>query len=326
MQETPYARLTLSNARVANSLMISWMQIAQIGCGSFHSKQGHVGVLGYLAAIYGLLSTAGADRQLYELGRKSLIALELELVDMTHDMQSGLGGLVHHHTVHGADISPSHLPRSGAPPGPSRQLELLEEGVRVFHEGRGSGRLLKVVPEDERGKPYRVQFDNGEVHSYSAASAAKLRVVTLSETLVPGARVFHDARGGGYIAKYNPDDARGKPYHVEFDSGEVHCYSESSVLKLRVIREQPTSSATAVDLASAGSMRASGGEEECTDDETQPPTIACSVHGVGRSLAKAGSDSSLESAPGQGLVDSKPASVPISGALNAKFVGSLFEV
>ena len=51
----------------------------------------------------------------------------------------------------------------------------LEKGARVFHEVRGWGKIVEFSPRDTRDKPYRVQFDNGEAHSYSRASAAKLK-------------------------------------------------------------------------------------------------------------------------------------------------------
>jgi hypothetical protein len=61
-----------------------------------------------------------------------------------------------------------------------KHLELLAPGVRVFHEVQRHGRVAEIVPDDEHGKlnskPYRVLFDTGAMHAYSAASAAKLRV------------------------------------------------------------------------------------------------------------------------------------------------------
>jgi hypothetical protein len=55
-------------------------------------------------------------------------------------------------------------------------LEALVEGARVLHDGRGPGYITEVDLNDPRGKPYRVVFDSGEVHSYSMLSAAKLKV------------------------------------------------------------------------------------------------------------------------------------------------------
>jgi hypothetical protein len=55
-------------------------------------------------------------------------------------------------------------------------LEALVEGARVLHDGRGPGYITQVELNDPRGKPYRVAYDSGEVHSYSMLSAAKLQV------------------------------------------------------------------------------------------------------------------------------------------------------
>ena len=77
----------------------------------------------------------------------------------------------------------THSPGDTTPQTLLAQLELLEKGVRVFHKGHGTGRITEIDPTSTRGTPYRVLFDNGEMHSYSAASAAKLKVVALSELL-----------------------------------------------------------------------------------------------------------------------------------------------
>jgi hypothetical protein len=60
--------------------------------------------------------------------------------------------------------------------------------------------------------------------------------------------MLHDEHGSGYIAEVNLNEKRGKPYRVRFDSGEVHAYSLSSALKLRVKRDIPIS-ATTIDPA-----------------------------------------------------------------------------
>ena len=81
------------------------------------------------------------------------------------------------------DVTPSGDGRARRLSGPSVPESLsvdvgegqLEEGARVFHEIRGWGQIVEFDPRDTRDKPYRVQFDNGEAHSYSRASAAKLK-------------------------------------------------------------------------------------------------------------------------------------------------------
>jgi hypothetical protein len=60
-----------------------------------------------------------------------------------------------------------------------------------------------------------------------------------SRLLVVGTRVRHEARGIGRIVEVNLADTRGKPYHVQFDSGEYHCYSAQSASKLKVVWDMP---------------------------------------------------------------------------------------
>jgi hypothetical protein len=57
-----------------------------------------------------------------------------------------------------------------------KAVPALVEGCRVSHPVRGGGVLTAVVPDDARGKLYHVDFDNGEIHHYSAESATKLHV------------------------------------------------------------------------------------------------------------------------------------------------------
>ena len=52
---------------------------------------------------------------------------------------------------------------------------LLRVGEAVLHAHRGKGKVIGVDNNDERGKPYIVSFENGEVHHYSQASALKLQ-------------------------------------------------------------------------------------------------------------------------------------------------------
>jgi hypothetical protein len=49
------------------------------------------------------------------------------------------------------------------------ELELFE-GTRVFHASRGNGTVMEIDMKDERGKPWRIVFDNGEEHHYSEHS------------------------------------------------------------------------------------------------------------------------------------------------------------
>lgn len=50
--------------------------------------------------------------------------------------------------------------------------------------------------------------------------------------LKKGTDVHHQIHGAGRVIEHDFDDVRGKPYHVRFVNGEVHCYSEESARKL----------------------------------------------------------------------------------------------
>lgn len=105
---------------------------------------------------------------------------------------------------------------------------LLDVGMRVMHEQRGSGKCIEINLAEPRGKPYYIEFDNGEVHHYSQDSVMKLRV------LGKGAKVWHPMHGAGTLVEVNPADVRRRPYHVLFENGERHTYSSESAMKLQI--------------------------------------------------------------------------------------------
>ena len=49
----------------------------------------------------------------------------------------------------------AHCPRQNAP--------VFKAGQKIEHAIHGFGVIADVNPDDERGKPYLVKFDNGEV-------------------------------------------------------------------------------------------------------------------------------------------------------------------
>ena len=52
-------------------------------------------------------------------------------------------------------------------------------GTRIRHARRGTGTIVDVLSNDLRHKPFKVNFDNGEVHQYSRdAVAIKLQVIS----------------------------------------------------------------------------------------------------------------------------------------------------
>ena len=54
-------------------------------------------------------------------------------------------------------------------------------GTRVWHKTRGSGTVTSVDLANERGKPYTVKFDGGDVHRYSIESMTKMRLLSEGE-------------------------------------------------------------------------------------------------------------------------------------------------
>jgi hypothetical protein len=108
---------------------------------------------------------------------------------------------------------------------------VIEVGMRVTHDQRGSGKCIEINLAEPRGKPYYIQYDSsGEVHHYSQDSVMKLRV------LGKGAKVWHPTHGPGTLVDVNPADVRRRPYHVLFESGAAHKYSAESAMKLQVRR------------------------------------------------------------------------------------------
>jgi hypothetical protein len=105
-------------------------------------------------------------------------------------------------------------------------------GMRILHPFRGLGYIVDIKQHDARNKPYVIEFDGGETHSYSADSAAKLRIVS-SQSLIPGSHVLHLARGEGTVTSVTVNN-RNKPFTISFDSGEIHQYSLASAQKLRL--------------------------------------------------------------------------------------------
>ena len=69
------------------------------------------------------------------------------------------------------------LPRVLSDPGPANAEAGVSKwdvdvGTKMEHRSRGRGVVVEVLPNDEGGTSYRVEFDNGEVHRYRAESFA----------------------------------------------------------------------------------------------------------------------------------------------------------
>ena len=109
-------------------------------------------------------------------------------------------------------------------------------GSRVYHPRRHVGTVMQIDHDDARGKPYCVEFDSGEVHSYSAGSLAKLSLLPnpvkdAAHDVKEGGRVWHGRRGAATVRRIDNDDEQGKPYHVYFDGGEMHQYSNEAMTR-----------------------------------------------------------------------------------------------
>jgi hypothetical protein len=61
--------------------------------------------------------------------------------------------------------------------------------VQVIHGTRGRGVVVAMDGNDIRGKPVVIQYENGDVHHYSLASASKLTIVQ------PGSRKLSVVQG-----------------------------------------------------------------------------------------------------------------------------------
>jgi hypothetical protein len=130
----------------------------------------------------------------------------------------------------------------------------LKPGMKVDHAVHGLGTIIEVDCHNDRAKPYKVQFDNGETHQYSEESAVKLFTIEVPEgsswlgtekwktriyfddDLRPGMKVDHPVHGLGTVVLVDFNNVRGKPYKVEFDNGETHEYSEDSAVKLFTVQ------------------------------------------------------------------------------------------
>lgn len=58
-------------------------------------------------------------------------------------------------------------------------------GVCVNHSAHGQGRIVEISRFESRGKPVLIQFDKGEVHSYSWESLMKKVTVLADQTAAP---------------------------------------------------------------------------------------------------------------------------------------------
>ena len=109
--------------------------MASLGCA--RSRNESVTFTDQLEQLYAYFSTAGEDTRIFGFGETTAAGFR--------DLKRGLS-------------------RNGIP-----------EGTRVSHPTRGLGVLGRIDPNQSRSKHYIVEYDNGEVHRYSAESIKKLK-------------------------------------------------------------------------------------------------------------------------------------------------------
>ena len=63
-----------------------------------------------------------------------------------------------------------------------RASRIMLPGMAVEHPSRGAGIVIEIDREDERGKPYKIKFDDAEVHHYSEHSLGKMTIRPGAET------------------------------------------------------------------------------------------------------------------------------------------------
>jgi hypothetical protein len=150
--------------------------VTQVACGS-SNRWDPADTTSTLAAVYGLFSTAGADRTLHSVLSAKKATLEIAV-------SNRFGG------------------EFTAP------CDELAVGTRVFHKGRGRGRVLDVRSDHVGSMVYRVQFDDGAVHMYSARAARKLKVVASAAEHDIEASVLSAFEAAGRAARAVNDEAR----------------------------------------------------------------------------------------------------------------------
>jgi serine/threonine protein kinase len=139
--------------------------------------------------------------------------------DVTSFAENGLPGFLSE--IYGDDytlisaVEPSLLAGLPAREVPSNLLAQLQQG------------LCARNPVCDRVVAQVVTYpaDPGDTAD-TAAAMQRLRVI-----LLPGSRVLHPERGGGFVAKLDWDDPRGHPVHIQYDNSEVHHYTPASAAR-----------------------------------------------------------------------------------------------
>ena len=89
-------------------------------------------------------------------------------------------------TVRKTGADACSLFKAGEQAVPSFDMATLNVGDTVRHGKRGTGIIKAIDKHEHRGKPFHIEFENGETHRYSAASSAKLMKVDVSDGDIKG--------------------------------------------------------------------------------------------------------------------------------------------
>ena len=127
----------------------------------------------------------------------------------------------------------------------------------MCHSSRGHGVVMDVNRNDDRGKPFTVQFQTVDTHSYSDEQLQnKFTLITWKgestrhteaasgpkpdpSTVSVGVHVCHRIRGHGVLVEVNRSDEREKPFVVRWWSSDLHSYSEEQLQeKFKVISNE----------------------------------------------------------------------------------------
>ena len=124
--------------------------------------------------------------------------------------------------------------RHSSVPLPNRDLGL-EKATSVNDRMRGSLPNLGLIKTQSAYRLGGTLTNQSPPPVLSAVEQYLQKYAEPVDRLVQGARVYHKQHSYGRIAAVVNDDRRDKPYHVTFDSGEQHCYSVQSAVKLIVV-------------------------------------------------------------------------------------------
>jgi hypothetical protein len=120
--------------------------------------------------------------------------------------------------------------------------------MRVCHQRRGKGIVVRADFDDPRGKPFTILFDR-HAKKYNCGNKHAFKFKQVLDRSEQATRVRHPDRGEGFMrllpTESTPEQSsklsrsaslRIKPFLVHFDNGEIHAYAAQSAAKLDVVQ------------------------------------------------------------------------------------------